>query len=486
MSHKSEERHKESGLTAKVMKVMSMFTGLQMFGIVCSVIKMKLVAVWLGTTGAGLFGIYQSVIDTISTFTDLGIRQSAVRDVAARSKDVSRLGVIVATVRRWSMFAGLLGAVAIAALSVPLGIWFFGSAAGCWGFAVLSVAMFLNAVTGGEQALLQGSGKLHALAWCNLWGSVAGLALSIPMFYLWGDTGVVMSIIAYAMTMYLAAMWRRLRVKHPAGGKPAISLRQVWDEGKGFAKLGVCMAIAAFITSLAHTVFVGLLNAVSSTEEVGLVQAGDTIVVRYIGLIFTAIGMEFYPRAAANHRHNNRLRVFVNHEVVLLLSVLTPLLSVFLLLREPVVSILYSKAFMDIIPFISWAVLSSIPKAVSWCMAYTIIAKGDGKVYILTEGIDALISVPLCLGAWHYFGLTGLGVAYIIWYISYGAITGTVYYRRYGLRLSRTAVTAACGSFAVCVISLVFVNAAPLWAAGCGIILVNIPFVRSFIRLMRK
>ncbi len=46
----------KKGLSSHVLKVMSLFSGLQMLNIVCSVVKMKLVALWLHASGVGLFG----------------------------------------------------------------------------------------------------------------------------------------------------------------------------------------------------------------------------------------------------------------------------------------------------------------------------------------------------------------------------------------------------------------------------------------------
>lgn len=474
---------RSDSLTLRILKLMSLFSGLQMVSILCSIVKMKLVTLWLGATGVGLFGIYQSVTDNIATFTDMGLRQSAVRDVAAQGQHPSRLASIVKTVRRWSLFSGLLGAAVMATLSLPLGKWFFGTYSGAWGFLLLSAAMFLNAIIGGEQALLQGSGKMKAIASANLWGTLSGLAASIPLLYLCGNTGVVLSILVYAAAMATAFGIVRLR---PPRTSESISLRQIWQQGKGFARLGLCMAIATFITSTAHTVFIGILNGISSTAEVGLVQAGDTLVVRYIGLVFTAIGMEFYPRVAANATHSYRLKVFVNHETILLLLVLTPLLMLFILLREPVIALLYSRDFFAIIPFVSWAALSSIPKAISWCMAYCIVAKGDGRIYILTEGLDALVSVPLCLYAFSSWGFTGLGVAYILWYIVYMLLTGTVYYQRYGLRLSGSVIRLSLLSFAVCVLFLMGMDILPLWLTIPAALLLSIPFVKALVKLLHR
>lgn len=472
-----------STLSRRVLKLMSLFSGIQGLSILCSVVKMKLVTLWLGATGVGLFGIYQSVVDTVATVTDMGLRQSAVRDVANSATSPSLLARVAAVVRRWSILSALLGAVAMAALALPAGIWFFGSPSGCWGFLLLSTAMFLNALTGGEQALLQGSGKLKALASANLWGTLAGLAMSIPLFRWCGNTGVVLSIVAYALAMAVAMHAARLRAPRPS---PALGLRQIWEQGKGFARLGLCMALATFITSLAHTIFIGLLNSLTSTAQVGLVQAGDTLVVRYIGLIFVAIGMEFYPRVAANSHRTGRLRVFVNHEITLLLLVLTPLLILFILLRRPVVTLLYSQDFLPIVPFISWAALSSIPKALSWCLAYCIVAKGDGRAYILTEGLDALVSVPLCLYAFTHWGLPGLGVAYIVWYLVYLLLVAAVCSRRYGLLPSRRAALSTLASFSAATLFLLAMDHAPLWVTlplGAAII---IPCLHALRRLLRR
>lgn len=445
-SSETSAQGKRHSLSRGVVKVMGAFTGTQMIVILCSVIKMKLVALWLQAGGVGLFGIYNSTIESISTLTDMGLRQSAVRDAAIAARESKRLAMIAAVIRRWSVVAGLFGAVVISALSPVLSIFFFKTAAHWWSFAILSGAMLMNALLNGEQAILQGSGMLKRIIRSTLWASIAGLAVSVPMFYFLGETSVMLSILAYSAAGlgFIAAVRYRPEVKV----RP--SREEIMKEGSSFVKLGASMAVATFVANIANLLFLAYLNNVASTAEVGYFQAGSTVVIRYVGLIFSAIGMEFYPRLSASSFSMRRISVFVSHEILLLLLVITPVIMLFLLMREIVVDVLYSPEFMVIVPFISWAILSSVFKAMSWCMAFTILAKGDGRTFIITESVDSAIGLVLNIVMYHAFGLAGVGVSYILWFLIYTLIVGRVYYHRYGLTLSRKVLGGAAGSLALC------------------------------------
>lgn len=414
---------------------MALFSGLQIFGILCSIVKMKLVALWLQAEGIGMFGIFNSTIDTTATLTDLGLRQSAVRDVAQQHNSATRLSRIVAVVRRWSYVGGAFGAVILSALSMPLSVWFFNDSTHWWQFCIIGGCMILNSIVNGEQAIMQGSGMLSSLARSSLIASVAGLVISIPMFYFWGENSVVASIVAYALTGAAAAImcgWK--------GNMTKVSAAETFNEGKSFVKLGIYMSAAAFVANLAHLAFLAWLSNESDTSEVGRYQAGVTLVVRYVGLIFTAIGMEFYPRLAANIFSSRRVSLFVNHEIKLILLIITPVALIFLILRKWIVILLYSSQFEVIIPFISWAILSCVFKGVSWCMAYVMLAKGDGKTYIFTETVDSIIGLTLCIAGYEFYGLAGVGMAYVGWYMAYTLLTAGVYMVKYKLAINKSTI----------------------------------------------
>ncbi len=441
----------------RVLKVMGIFTSVEMAGIVCSMVKMKLVAMWLDATGVGLFNIFNSTIDTTTYLTGLGLRQSAVRDLSGASrKGEGMLRRMVERVRAWSVAAGLLGAVVLAALAWPLAEIIFGDGRMWWNFMVLGGAMLLNALYAGESAIFQATEGFKRLARSGLGMAVAGLVVSVPMFRFMGEASVAWSLLAYSLCGVIFAYINRDR-------RFAVTLprRKDLQGEQTFLKFGAFISITAFINSLCQLAFSTWLNREASTAEVGLYSAGYILVMRYTSLVFNSVSLEYYPRVAACGANRNRMEVFMNHEVSLLLLLFTPLMLLFLLFRELIVEILYDADFLVILPFISWGILTVVLRGASNTMAYTIMAKGEGKVYMFTDVVDAVLGLGLSIWLYSELGLTGIGVAMVVWHGVYMLIVEGVCRRRYGLYLRSATLRLLTASFLTAGIALVLVLMTP-------------------------
>ncbi len=65
------------------------------------------------------------------------------------------------------------------------------------------------------------------------------------------------------------------------------------------------------------------------------------------------------------------------------------------------------------------------------------VAKGDGRIFVLTESVSAAVFLALSVTGYRYGGNTGLGWAYVGWYAVYMAIVYAVYRYRYGMKIGR-------------------------------------------------
>ena len=425
---------KSSNISRMAMKAMGLFGGVQVMGILCSIIRTKLVALWIGPVGIGLFGLFNNVLEMISTGTNLGIRSSSVRDIsqALEQSDRGLVARMIAVVRKWSLWLGLGGALLTISLAPLLSELTFGDQTHIWGFVALSAAVLLQALTNGEYAVLQGTARLKRLASVTLWGTIVGLAVSVPLFYLLRERSILPSIIAYALAL-AAFAWMFRNRDYPAA---AVGRRETFDMGKGFVRLGIYMTLGNFASILASYAFNAWLNVHAGTEQVGFYQAGYTLINKYTGLILTALGMEYYPRLAKVADSRLRLRAFVSQEINVAIAVMAPVVALFILLRELVVWILYTPEFNVILTFVSWGMVGTVLRTLSWCLAFTILAKGDGKTYLWTEVASAVINLVLNILFYRWWGLTGLGVAFLVSYLLYTLIVAVVYFRIYRLAVS--------------------------------------------------
>lgn len=424
-----------SRLNAKILKVSSLFGGLQFTNILCSVVRTKLVAVWIGAVGMGLFGIFNSALDMISALATFGLRESAVREVAqAPENEVWRT---VKVTRRLALLLGCAGLIIMLCCAPWLSRLSFGDSSHTWAFALLSVIVFTTVVNCGESAVFQGLRRYRKLAYCTMAGTIGGLVVSIPMFYFWRLHSIIPSIMAYGIITWAALGLYKERVTPPTeAAADSITLARTLQLGKRMLTLGFFLTITGFFTYAVSYCMMAYLNTYADTATAGFYQSGFTLVNRYVGLVLSAVAVEYYPRLSAVVAHRSRVSAYVNNQLFMVTAVLTPFVITLMGLSLWVVRLLYSSEFTAVVPFVILAAAGTLLRGISWCMAFVILAKGDGRTYFVTEVSSSLLSIILNIVGFRLGGFLGLGIAYIVWYLCYTAGVGAVYRYRYHFTVS--------------------------------------------------
>lgn len=478
---------KESASTyRRIVKATGLFGGAQVVGILCSVIKAKLIAVWLGAEGVGIIGLYNTALEMITAVTGLGLRQSAVRDISKvdSENDRNKLSEVIIVVRRWSWFVGLFGAVTVLSFSPLLSRWTFGNEHYIWGFVWLSCALLFNALSSGEQAVLQGLGRMKVLAKSSVYGAVVALLLSLPMYYVWRVEGIVPSLILTALAS-LFFTWiysRRTPVQ-----KSELSVSETWNRGKPMARLGIYMTISGFITTLLNYFFIAWLNNRSGTADVGYYTAGFTLVTRYVGLVFTAMGTEYYPRLAAVGDDRKLVGEQVSRQAEASLLILLPIVCLFLVCQSWIIRILYTADFLQIEGYTSWAILGVLFKAVSWAMGFVLLAKGAGRIFLVTELLSDTTSFVLNIVAYLFWGLEGIGIAYLVNFFLYAVGMWFLCRIYYGLRFERSLYKVLGIVLLLSIPVLLFCRYGVSWTAvSFAIILTVVSIIYSVFQLKKK
>jgi O-antigen/teichoic acid export membrane protein len=400
----------------QIMKATSLFGGVQIIIILIGIVRTKFVAILLGSTGVGIIGLLNAPLGLIGSVTALGLSFSAIRNIseAAGSGDEQRLAKVLITFRRWVRFTGLFGMVVTILLAPWLSKWTFGTNEYAWTFIWLSVVLLLNDISAGQRALLQGMRKLQSMAKATTIGSFVGLLTSIPLYYLYGTKGIPPSLIISAVVSLILSWYFARKVNVV---KVIINYKESYHQGMDMVKLGIVLTISGIIGTGIRYIINVYIGRNGGIDQVGLYQAGFVLLSTYLGLIFTAMGTDYFPKLAEINSDNVKCKEIINHQITIAITIVTPLCSLLLTYFPLVIKLFYSEKFLQIVPMGEWLVLSVFLKTIVWAVGYLFYAKGALKTAFV---LDNLINVVLIGGyiiLYSKIGLEGIGIADLLMYI---------------------------------------------------------------------
>lgn len=418
------------------MKATSLFGGVQVFNILVSIVRSKFIALWIGPAGFGIASLLTSTLGLISGMTDFGLDKSAVKDISFNynSDNPENVSRTIQILKRLVWFTATFGAL-IMIIGSP---WWseiaFETKEYTISFIWLAIAVLFKQLTNGQLAILQGLRKLKQLAKANLYGNLFGLLITLPLYYFYRVDAIVPAIIissfiAFIFTLYYSKSDEIQNVK--ISNKVAIS------EGKAMIQLGVMLSLSNMIGLLVAYLIQIFISQTGGLAEVGFYNAGFVILNSYVGLVFNAMGTDYFPRLSAISDKIEQIRQTVFEQALIAILLITPIVVLFLIAAPLIIVILYSKDFSLIITMVSWGILGMVFKAVSFSMGYIIIAKGDSKTFIKTAiGFNALLLFGNILG-YHFGGLEGLGISFLIYYIIHFIGIRIITKYRYGFYFER-------------------------------------------------
>lgn len=391
-----------------ILKYTGIFGGVQGMNILIGVVRNKLVAMILGPEGMGLMSLFNSTIKLVSDSTNLGISMSAVRDIseAYEQGDEEKVQHVVKLIRVWSLLTALLGMFICVALSPLLNKWTF-----TWGdhtlhFILLSPAVALTAIMGGELAILKGTRQLKHLAVLSVYSMIGALVFSVPLYYIWREQAIVPSLLIIALIQLLFAIlysYRLFPLRLSSNAK-------MIGEGLGMVKLGIAFVLSGILGSGAEFVIRSYLNNIGDLTIVGLYNAGYMMTMTYAGMVFQAMETDYFPRLSAVRGIGEEMNLVVNRQIEVSILLVSPLLVAFIVGAPILLPLLYSGKFMPVIGMMKITLLAMYVRAITLPIEYIALSKGDSKSYLFLEFVYDVAVVAFVILGYQALGLTGTGI----------------------------------------------------------------------------
>lgn len=472
---------------ANIFKALALFGGVKVIQILISILRSKLIAILLGPTGMGINNLLVSTTNTVNGFTGCGLQTSAVREVskAHNSNDQAKINITISTLKILVWFTGICGGVIVLAFARSLSILAFGNDEYTSAFRILSVMMLFMQINVGQIALMQGTFHYKDIARSTLAAQILSLLLTIPLYYVFGKDGIVPALlIASLMTVLVTAYFSR-RVSFT---RVKLTLKEFITNSKHMISLGVVIALGGVISNSSSYILNVIISHIGSIEAVGLYSAAMTIANSYVFLVLSAMTSDYVPRLSALSGDDVAQIDAINKQMILVSIILTPLLVAFIVFARQAIYILYSADFYATIHMLEFLMLAMYFRAISWCLSYAFISRGESKIFLINEVVIFVISLSLKTLGFLWYDYTGIGIALVLIYIIYSSIMYIVAKRTFGFQFSAEFLKIAIIAVIIC--SLAAISSCLLGASWLkyvfGVSLMIVALFFCFIELNKR
>lgn len=422
-----------------IVKRISAFGGVQLFNVLISLVRGKFVAMLLGPEGMGISTLYASSTATLQQLCGLGLDQAIVKEMAASREDPERHRQVAQLCVRLILLTAMAGGIVCALASPLLSLWTFGTSDYTLPFMALGLSVAFSIGGTGYLAMLQGRGEVKRLSKASLVGGLAGLCFGVPLYALFGTGGIVPAIIILSVTMFLFYF---LTFRKSIGKERG---EFTWKAQKPLAwrlvSLGLILMSGTLVGSATGYAINLFVRTVGSVADVGLYQAANSLTGQYVGIVFTALAWDYYPRLSAIAGDPRKLREVVCRQTEIVMLIITPLVIALIVTAPWLIRLLLTEEYLAVVPLLRWLGAGLTLQAAAVPLGYIYVAKEDRKMYVWLEVVWSNIYwIATSVVFYHLYSLEGLGIGYLVraltdYIINYMACRG-----RYGLRYEKSLV----------------------------------------------
>ncbi len=401
-----------------ILRSSSIVGGAQAANYLISLARIKIVAMLLGPVGVGLIGLYTSGIGFVGAVSGLGVGSSGVREIVrAYSKDnpidAARTVVIL---RRVCWATGLFGWALTVLFCESISSIMTGSTQYAGTIALLGSTLLFGAISSGQLALLQGLRRIGDLARANVVGAFAGSIVTILIYFVFGEAGIVSAMIAAALVGLVCSYWfaRRVFVSPVSVSWPETCLgsRRLISLGLAFMWGGV---LGAELDMFTRSIIVSKYGV----EAAGLYQAAWALAGVFASFILSAMGADFYPRLTAAIHDRTQAARAVNEQTEIGVLLALPGLLAALAFAPMAMTLLYTQKFLGAADLLPWMALGVFGRVISWPLGYIQLAKGASRWFTASETIFAGGLALLTFWMVGRFGIVGAAYAFAVAYALY-------------------------------------------------------------------
>lgn len=382
----------------------------------------KILAIYVGPSGYAALGQFQNAVQMITTFASGAINTGVTKYTAQYHEDEVRQRTVWRTAGTIALIGSLITTGLVIVFNRTLANWFLrdetlGSVF-IW-FAVTLVLFVFNTLL---LAILNGKKEIYRYVIANIAGSLFALAVTTIMAVKLGLYGALVSLaiyqsLAFFVTLFITYKANWFKLNYLIGSIDT-------QTAKNLAKYTLMALTSAACIPLSHILVRNHLGETLGWQAAGYWEAMWRLSAAYLMLVTTTLGVYYLPKLSElQHASDIKKEIIQGYKIILPVAAGGGL--IIYLLREFIISLLFSVEFAQMEVLFAWQMVGDTLKIASWLVAYVMLGKAMTKLFISTEMASAASFYLLTIFFVHRMGLQGVALAHAVNYLIYWIVIGS-------------------------------------------------------------
>lgn len=403
-------------MRAKALGSMAVWTALStLFKIGLGLLLIKLFTYHFGVEGLGEAANFMTFITFLGVFSGAGIFNGVTKYTAEYADNPSQTSILFSTSAQIILIFSTFLAIVFILFSAHLSEILFFNRERQGIVIAAAVAQFGIAWSNYFLAILKGKRNAKGYALSLIFGTLLGGLVFVIGLYAGGYQGALVGFVLMPALVFIPAYYFL--------GTQAVGIRSIFAkfdrlQALRLSRFSVMVCISALTLPLGYVLLRDLLMQHRDLSAVGLWQGGAKISDAYLQFITAIFSVYLLPTLAKlHHKQDIQREVW---RVFRFAAVAVAVVSgIIYCLRDWIILILYSSAFLPMASLLKWQLLGDICKVLAYIFGYLIVAKGALKLYFAAEMFQFSMLLLLGIMLIPRFGEQGATLAYFGTYASY-------------------------------------------------------------------
>lgn len=428
----------------KLLQAMASTGGASLISQLLGIFTNKILAVVMGPSGVGVYGLYRQLLDTTAALASVGSGGGMVQGLSStegearlrRLKAAMTLNAlaIVVSAAAMAVLAPVLAEkylvraewkveIVIVCLGVPLAL-------------VLTATMLWNMVSISREYRL--------LAILMVTPAVASLIVAFPFARMaaadnqWGYFGLMVA--PFALQFALAVPIVR-RLGWLSEIRAALSVTPERDDYWHFVRMHSTAVLSYLASFVVFLILPPLIVINYGLDANGFFRAAYTLSLQGLAIVLASTSAYLFPVMSGAKTEEERQQLFENAAVVIFTLVI-PIMAGLILFQPLAIRILFDRAFLPAIDMLQWMLLANYFRAVHWLFLNVSTTRAHMTLFTVTEtafwlmvlGFGWLaVAYPAGAGPIPWLsGIEGIGITFFAGFGLVSAFTVFMTWRRYG------------------------------------------------------